>query len=496
MESRNQLHVMFLPYLAPGHMMPMVDIARSFASHGINVTILTTPKNVLPFASAVDRDIKSGKYIQFNVLHFPSSEFGLPEGCENLTAAPTPKMTVKLFHAIDMLQPQVEQVFRECRPDCIVSDYLFPWTVDVAIELGIPRLAFNGSGFFNLCVAHNLEHYKPHMNVVSETESFVVPGLPDQITFTRSQLPDIVKTKTRFSALFDKLKEVEKKSFGVLVNSFYELEPAYIDHSRKVIGLKVWPIGPASLLNNDEKAERGDKPSIPKHSCLSWLDSKEPTSVVYICFGSLIRFTKSQITEMASALEESGHSFVWTIGKVLTVDDTHNNDQQQQNSWLPEGFEEKVTQSGQGLIIRGWAPQVLILTHPAIGGFLTHCGWNSIMEGISAGIPMVTWPIFAEQFYNEKLVTQALRFGVSVGNDTWKLWATEESPLINKEKIKKAIIEIMNNSNEAIEMRKKARRLRELARKAVEEGGSSWSNIKDLIEGIRSYKPTDVTKTR
>ncbi|XP_038714784.1 UDP-glucose flavonoid 3-O-glucosyltransferase 7-like [Tripterygium wilfordii] len=485
------IHVMFLPHMAPGHMIPMVDIARLFAANDVEVTIITTTTNAIRFQNAIDRDVKAGRNIRLEIIPFPFKDAGLPEGCENLISTATPEMTIKLFHGIDMLRYQIEKLFRSRQPDCIVSDHLFPWTTDAAAELGIPRLAFSGSGFFNLCVTDSLERYQPHNNLKSDTsdnEEFVVPYLPDQVTLTRSQLPDIIKEKTKFSALFDKIKEAERKSFGVLMNSFYELEPAYADHFMKVTGMKAWHIGPISLFNkdDDDKAERGDKSCVSRNRCLNWLDSKNPNSVLYICFGSLVRFSKTQITEIASALEDSGHFFVWVVGKLLAREDEKD---QQQESWLPEAFEDRIFESGRGLILRGWAPQVLILEHPAIGGFLTHCGWNSILEGLCAGVPMITWPIFAEQFNNEKLVTQVLKVGVPVGNETWRLWATGESPLISREKITRAVTAVMGAGDEPTEMRKRASQLDKTAHKAIEECGSSYNDMKSLIEEIRAHKP-------
>ncbi|KAK2995221.1 hypothetical protein RJ640_006960 [Escallonia rubra] len=483
--TERPLHAVFLPYMAPGHMMPLVDIARVFAAHGLRVTIITTKMNAQSFKNAIERDIRAGHQIAIEVLHFPAIEAGLPEGCENISKSPTPEMTIKLFHAIEMLQPQIEELIRKCSPDCIASDVLFYWTTDVAAELGIPRLAFSGSGFFNMCVAYCIEHHQPHKHIKLETEPFVVPNMPDQLVLTRSQLPDIVKTRNKFSELFDKLKEAERKSFGMLVNSFYELETAYADYHRKVIGIKAWHVGPVSLLKGgqDDKAERGDEPSVSKHSCLSWLNSKKPNSVLYICFGSLTRFSKTQLNEIASALESTGQFFIWVVGKVLGMDKKD----EEEEWWLPDGFEDKMVESGKGMIIRGWAPQVLILEHPAIGGILTHCGWNSILEGVAAGLPMITWPIFAEQFYNEKLVTQVLKIGVPVGNEVWKAWATEETSFISREKIERAISKAMCEREDGEQMRKKAKRLGELARKAVEEGGSSHKDLKILIEEIKCY---------
>ena len=483
-----ELHVMFVPYMAPGHMMPLIDIARLFAAHGVRITIITTAMNALCFQNAIRRDIEAGRQIGLQILKFPSVEAGLPDGCENLISTPTPEMSMKLFQAIRMMKPQMETIIRNHRPNCIASDVLFHWTADLAAELGIPRLSFSGSGYFNLCVSHCLEQYQPHKDVSSETDVFFVRGLPGEIKLTRSQLPDIVKCRNEFSELFDRLKEAEKKSFGTLMNSFYELEPAYADYYRHDVGIKAWHIGPVSLFNkdSDDKAERGNKSGFDEDRCLSWLDSKKPNSVLYICLGSLTRFSKTQLTEIAIALEDSGHPFIWVVGKVLNSDD--GGEDGSQEWWLPEGFQERTGQSGIGQIIKGWAPQVLILEHPAIGGFLTHCGWNSILEGVSAGLPMITWPIFAEQFYNEKLLTQVLELGVGVGNEVWKVWATEEMPLISREKIRRAVSVVMDQGIAADEMRKKASLLGMLAKKAIEKGGSSYNQLKDIIKEIRSFR--------
>ncbi|PSR99796.1 UDP-glucose flavonoid 3-O-glucosyltransferase [Actinidia chinensis var. chinensis] len=488
MDSKHEkLHVIFLPYMAPGHMMPMVDIARLFAAHGVHVTIITTTMNAKRFEATINRDVTAGRHITLEILPFPSTEAGLPEGCENLSNTPTPEMTIRLFHAINTLQPQIEKLLHESRPNCIFSDVLFHWTVDIAIELGIPRLAFSGSGFFNLSVAYAVEHYEPHKNIHFEREPFLIPSLPDQVLITRSQLPDIVKSTNRFSELFGKLKEAEKKSYGMVVNSFHALESAYADYYRKAMGINAWHVGPVSLFNKDEadKAERGNQTYINRDSCFNWLDSKEPNTVLYVCFGSLTRFSKTQLTEMALAVEDTQSSFIWVVPKVLKMNKEVDQDEEW---WLPEGFEERMKESGKGMIIKGWVPQVLILEHRAIGGFLTHCGWNSILEGVTAGVPLITWPIIADQFYNEKLVTQVLRFGVPVGNEDWKVWATEETPLIRREKIHRAVSKVMDGGNEAEEMRSVAKMLGESAKKAIEDGGSSYNDLRTLIQDIKLYR--------
>jgi UDP-glucosyl transferase 73C len=117
--------------------------------------------------------------------------------------------------------------------------------------------------------------------------------------------------------------------------------------------------------------------------------------------------------------------------------------------WISEDrFEERI--KGRGLLIRGWAPQLLILSHPSVGGFLTHCGWNSIIESISAGVPMLTWPLFGDQFMNEKLVVQVQKIGVRVGVEDPVKWGEEEKigVLVEKEDVKAAIDMLMDEGEE------------------------------------------------
>ena len=271
-----------------------------------------------------------------------------------------------------------------------------------------------------------------------------MPNLPDDITLTRNELPRPERhdDESDFNKMYKKVKEGDLKSYGVVVNSFYELEPAYADHYRKAFGRKAWHVGPVSLCNRniDDKAERGREASINENECLNWLESKKPNSVVYICFGSMVSFSASQLKEIAKGLEASGQQFIWV------VKNTKNS--QEEEAWLPARSEKRM--EGKGLIIRGWAPQVLILDHEAVGGFVTHCGWNSTVEGIAAGVPMATCPLSAEQFYNEKLVTQILKIGIRIGVQEQALLGGDS---IKSEALEKAVSQLMEGV-EAEEMRR------------------------------------------
>lgn len=276
-----------------------------------------------------------------------------------------------------------------------------------------------------------------------------------------------------------KALEAEAKSYGVIVNSFYELEPDYVHYYKDVVGRMAWHIGPVSLCNreNEAKFQRGKDSSIDEHECLTWLDSKDPNSVVYICFGSLSVFSTSQLREIVMALEALGQDFIWVVGKISKGKEGEDENEE----WLPNGFEERM--QGKGLIIRGWAPQILILGHKSIGAFVTHCGWNSILEGISCGVPMVTWPVFAEQHTNEKLVTEILKIGVAVGAKEWNMIVEGK---VKWDSIKESIVKVMVG-HDALEMRSKVNKLKDMARKAIEEGGSSYSDLMSLIQKLSSY---------
>ncbi|KAF6155741.1 hypothetical protein GIB67_007388 [Kingdonia uniflora] len=468
-----KLEMVFIPFIAPGHMIPMVDLARLIASHGVRVTIIITTHNALIFKKAIDRDIETGNPINLHILPFPFAQVGLPEGIENLGSLTSPDQTAKVSMGAMLLQKPIEQILRDRAPDCIVSDMFYPWTADVAAQLGIPRIWFQGSSFTALCAAHSVESNAPHEKVTSDTETFVVPGLPDRLEMTRLQLPDHVRSKTPYGALLDLIGEAETRSYGVLMNSFYELEPSYIDHFKSVIGKKAWHIGPVSLcLSKYDKANRGQNSVVDAHKCLSWLDSKKANSVLYVSFGSLAKFRAPQLHEIALALQASSHPFIWVIRYEETTKD---------QMWLPDGFKERMN----GLMIHGWAPQVLILEHPAIGGFMTHCGWNSILESVTAGVPLIAWPMYAEQFYNEKLVTQIAKIGVGVGAEEWyNLIDDERKVLVKREKIEKAVLRLMDSGDEAEKIRERAKEFGEKAKSVVEVGGSSYNDLTGLIDEL------------
>ncbi|XP_057435314.1 soyasapogenol B glucuronide galactosyltransferase-like [Lotus japonicus] len=483
-ESPHQLNVIFVPYPTPGHMIPMVDTARLFAKHGVSVTIITTHANALTFQEAIDSDFSYGYPIRTQVIQFPAAQVGLPEGVENLKDGTSLEMLGKISSGIIMLQDQIELLFHDLKPDCIVTDMTSPWTVESAEKLGIPRLYFYSSSCFSNCASYFIRKYRPHEKLDSGTQKFTIPGLPESIEMSPLQLAEWIRAKSAYSSYFEAMFESESRSYGTIYNSFHELENDYEKLSNSAIGTKSWSIGPVAAWanrNDERKANGGTIRDLEKEpEWLNWLDSKKNESVLYVSFGSLTRLPQAQIVEIAHGLENSGHDFMWVIRKKDEDGDGE--------SFLLE-FEQRMKESKMGYIIWNWAPQLLILDHPAIGGVVTHCGWNSVLESLNAGLPMITWPMFAEQFYNERLLADVLKIGVPVGVKENKFWTSMgEEEIVRREEILKAVVLLMGSGQESKEIRRRARELGDAAKRTIEEGGHSYNNLIQLIDELKSLK--------
>ncbi|KAJ9559281.1 hypothetical protein OSB04_013895 [Centaurea solstitialis] len=465
------LHVVFLPAPAPGHMIPLVQLARLFAGRGVRSTIITTFHNALTFQASIHQAIAAGHPINVQTLTFPSSEVGLPAGVESLGTATTAEAASAVIRGTLLLRPRMEQSIRDLSPDCIFSDMFFPWTVELADELNIPRLYFHPSNFLYQSILHSLRVYGPQNEVKSESKSFVVPGLPDKITMKRSEVSEHLKVKTSWGEMMEEVEQSERRSYGSSTTRFTRSSRLTWSITRR---LKVRKSGQLFSKNHDDATGVTSE----KHGCLSWLDDRKPNSVIYACFGSMVRFPDAQITEIALALEECGRPFVWVVRK---------KDGKDVIGGMPEGFPERIEKENKGLILTEWAPQVEILQHPAVGGFLTHCGWNSVLEAMVAGVPLIRWPLYYDQFYNDKLV-ELLGIGVGVGADVWNSSVVVTSPIIRKERIIEAIAILTGESAVAESIRSKSKAVSIMAKQAVEPGGSSFNGLTTLIDELKAVK--------
>ncbi|CAL9164367.1 unnamed protein product, partial [Musa hybrid cultivar] len=467
-ESKTRPHFVLVPFLAQGHMIPMADMAVLLAERGARVSFITTPVNAARTEAVVRRVRRAGIAVEFVELPFPCAEAGLPQGCETIDLLPSDELIKQFLDATGFLRHPLTQHLRAQRQPrtCIIADSCNPWTKGVAEELRMPYILFHGPSCLNmLCVRMILRH-KIYERIGDPFEPFNVPGLPHRLEISMALTAWFI-TMPGWEKFREEVWEAETAADGFVINTFEALEATYIEcYRREAKGKKVWTVGPLSLSNKDpdDKAARGNKASVDKRRILRWLDEKAPRSVVYVSFGSIVRHSPAQVLEIGRGLEASGRAFLWVIKEV-------DASSPEVEKWLSGGgFQERV--GDKGLIIKGWAPQAAILSHPAIGGFVTHCGWNSVVEAVSEGVPMATWPhISSDQYINERLIQ---RTGVAVR-------VTVPGAHVGAEEIEKAVSRLMDGGEKGEGRRERARELGRKAKEAMEVGGSSYANVTQLI---------------
>jgi hypothetical protein len=251
------------------------------------------------------------------------------------------------------------------------------------------------------------------------------------------------------------------ESWGFVSNTFHALEGRYLDTPLEDLGFKrVWAVGPLAP-EKDSGGERGGEASAAAGDLSAWLDTFHEGSVMYVCFGSQAVLTPAMAAALAEALERTEVPFMWAVGGDGTT--------------LPEGFEARAVEAKRGLVVRGWAPQVAILRHAAVGWFMTHCGWNSMLEALAAGVPMLAWPMAADQFFNAELLVEeacvavrACTGGLGVSPDAGEL-ATVLADAIGKG---------------GVGVRARAKEFAAEVARATKEGGSSHEDLNALVEEI------------
>ncbi|KAG6500796.1 hypothetical protein ZIOFF_040651 [Zingiber officinale] len=301
-----------------------------------------------------------------------------------------------LIRALSSLRSAVVAWARSCPhpPTALISDWFLGWTNNLATDLSVPNLVFYCSNAFAVSAIDFLWRTMPSASASHVTLS----ALPSTPSFPYSRLPAIIRGYVAGDPDWEFTREsflAIPAAWGAAINTFAALDDRYLAHLRRSFGHdRVWAVGPIQL--EAAPSDRGGATSISAEEVTAWLDACPPRSVVYICFGSQYTETAAEIGAIAAALERSGVRFVWVIGS---------------GADLPEGFE-----AGEmGMLIRGWAPQAAILGHAGVGAFVTHCGWNSVMEAAATGVLLLTWPMTAEQFLNAWLLVEVAGVAVRVG---------------------------------------------------------------------------------
>ncbi|KAF9621734.1 hypothetical protein IFM89_027588 [Coptis chinensis] len=494
MARRGGETVVIFPFMAQGHQNPFLALARLIEQRKVyTIIFVSTPLNIQKLKSSIPSDTS----ITFAELQFCSTDYGLPPDTEN-TDTLTLELIARLLEASESLQAPFKQLLLDITkqdgraPLCIIADMFFGWTVDVANELGIFHSVFiAGSGYgmsFYFSLTFNMSQFR------NDAEEFILTDFPEAPPVHRSQVSnDFLGTDGTEPWCLFRLRQFYLclQSDCILLNTIEGLEKSRIAYFRsKTGGRPVWSIGPActSVLekNEDYKSEGTRKlMNVSSNNYLEWLNRHPPGSVLYVCFGSQGSILPSQMMELAMGLEASNKAFIWVVRPPFGFSVTDKI----RREWLPEGFEDRIRDKGQGLLVYRWAQQLEILSHASTGAFMSHCGWNSVLESLSYGVPIIGWPLFGDQFFNSQMLEKEAGVCVEIARGI-------NSNIIGYKRIAEAISTVMGKTEKGEEIRRKACEVQEMMQEAITDcNGFKGSSVKALDEFFNSAISTRNSKS-
>ncbi|KAL1550713.1 chalcone 4'-O-glucosyltransferase-like [Salvia divinorum] len=418
-------------YSTPEHLNSLTCLALFIAKHypSISVVLLCT---------AAAPPLPAAPSLTFRRLPAPS----LP-----------PKTTYNplelFFEAPRLNNPNFRQalaeISRKSNIRAIVLDFFCAYAFEVGESLSIPTYFCNTTGAFGLCALL----YWPTVHEITGGElgdAVEIPGCP---VIPSADLPDMMRfpQSLSYKHMIDTAINIQK-SAGVIINTLYALELRALEALENNLctpNLQTPPVYTMGPLIDVDSVEKNDAAE-----CLRWLDSQPSKSVILLCFGRRGEFSAEQLREMAVGLENSGHGFIWAV---------RNPDLE---AVLPEGFLERT--GGRGLVLKSWAPQTEVLRHGAVGGFVTHCGQSSMLEAVWFGVPMICWPLYAEQKMNRVFMVEEMKVALAVEVGPEGFVAAAE--------LEERVRELME-SRRGKEIRRRVADFKVSAEAAVREGGSA-----------------------
>lgn len=463
------VHLLMVSFPGQGHVNPLLRLAKRLASKGLFVTFSTTESFGRMLRKATDNTSPGtptpiGKGMLRFEFFSDGWDFGDPSTDDldpmmDRLAKAGPKAV------LDLMARQAQQG----RPvSFVINSPFLPWVLDVATSEGIPCAMLWVQSCTVLSVYYHYYHNKAKFPSSDEPDiTLHLPGMPE---LTPQDLPsfllgDELRYKSLKKVILDQFKSMEKACW-VMVDSFHQLEKPVIE-SLSGVDPPIIPVGPLmkSIHGADSNSMRADM--WKSSNCLEWLDLQPPASVIYISFGSIVVPEGKQMEEIASGIKNSGKRFLWAVKAA-------------EKGPLPMDFLEETAERGK---VVQWCPQEQVLSHPSIACFLTHCGWNSSLESLCSGIPVIAFPHFGDQCTNTKCLEEVYGTGVRLrrGNGS----------VVLKEEVERCIAEVMEGGPRAEEIKKNAMKWKETAAEAVADGGSSERSIQAIVEDIRR-KSADV----
>lgn len=465
---------MLYPGMGAGHLSPMVLLARRLTRHGFSVTIVTTdPRHQPGSINPATSDISS---------HDPLISFHTLPAVSCAPAKNKHPICFK-YDIIREYNPKLLEFLASLSTTttirAIILDFFHADAIGIARELEIPVYLLMTSGASILAVFLHLPvlHYSIEKSYKDMGDIPVnVPGVPPIPAY---DIPVSVhdRESETYQGRIRNFKQMIEAD-GIIINTFGALEPRAVTALKEgkcVPGHRTPPvycIGPLIAGNDEQKESWG------RHECLVWLDSQPKRSVVFLCFGSSGAFTPEQIKEIAIGLENSEHRFLWVVCSRNDVKNIFEpRSEPDLNSLLPKGFQART--QDRGMVVKSWAPQIEVLNHESIGGFVSHCGWNSTLEAMLAGVPMICWPMYAEQTINKVLLVEEMKVGVAINGYNKELVRAEEV---------EAKVRYLMQSEGGAAMREQMAAFKEKAVEALAEGGSSGEELEALLRDLRNAK--------
>lgn len=469
-------HALLIPFPTQGHINPFLKLAKLLHSKGFHITFVNTEFNHQRLLNSRGPNALSG----FPDFHFETIPDGLPptnkDATQNIPAlcdstrkncfTPFCNLISKLNHSN---APPVT---------CIFSDGIMSFTVKASHQFGLPNILFwthSACGFMSFKQCKNLMDrglipLKDANYLTNGHLDTVIDWIPGMKNINLRDLPGIYRTTDPNDILLDfvveQIEEASKAS-AIILPTFDALEHDVLN-ALSTMFPKLYTIGPLELLLDKTSESTFDsiKCNLWKEDseCLKWLDSQEPNSVLYVNFGSVIVMRHQQLVELAWGVSNSKKKFLWVIRPDLVEGEA---------SILPPEIVQET--KDRGLLV-GWCPQEQVLKHPAVAGFLTHCGWNSTLESITNGVPLICCPFFNDQILNCRYICREWAFGMEMDSDN-----------VTRGEVENLVKELLEGEK-GKEMKKKATEWKKLAEEATNTNGSSFLNLEKIVDELLQFK--------
>ncbi|XP_057464419.1 7-deoxyloganetin glucosyltransferase-like [Actinidia eriantha] len=470
-------HAVCIPYPAQGHINPVLKLAKLLHSKGFHITFVNTEYNHKRLLRSRGPAALAG----LPDFRFDTIPDGLPPPPPSVDATQdipslcvsTSKTCIAPF--CDLLSKLNDTATSNVPPvTCIVSDGVMSFTLEAAKKFGIPEVLFwttSACGFlgytqYKHLVERGLTPLKDetcHRNGYLNTTIDWLPGMNDDIQLR--DMPSFVRTTDPDDIMLNFLIQESgraPKASAIIINTFDELERDSLDALSSFLP-PLYTVGPLQLMLDHVPDDRLKTISSnlwkEEPKCIEWLNSKKPNSVLYVNFGSITVMTQDQLTEFAWGLANSNKDFLWIIRPDLVSG---------VSAILPAEFVAETRERG---MLASWCSQEQILKHEAIAGFLTHSGWNSTIESLCGGVPVICWPFFAEQPTNCRYSCKEWGIGMEIDSD------------VRREEVERLVRELMEGEK-GREMKRAAVEWKRKAEEAAGAGGSSYLNLDKLIHEV------------